>query len=106
MIIQWLGTKVLFGLSRMVWIGIVLFVIAGVWIYLDAGERADDKNNQEIGATVEREKQTGEVLKRTEKANEVREATRRSNDVAYAECVQSARTPANCVGLLPEREVD
>lgn len=106
MIMQWLGTKVLFGLSRMIWIGIALLAVAGVWIYLDAAERADDRNNQEIGATVEREKQTGEVLKRTEKANEVRETTRRSSNAAYAECVQSARTPANCVGLLPEREAD
>lgn len=104
--IGWLGAKTLFGLSRFIWIGVGLLIIFALWLWLDARETADDKNNQEIGARLEREASTGEVIKRVEKGNEVRETVRPGSNAAYDECMLSARTPENCVGLLPEREGD
>lgn len=92
--------------------GGVLLVIVAIVMY-SCAERADDRSNQQIGATVERERATTEVLQRTEKANEVREQTTRDlrsddgrSDVAYRQCLRSARTPANCERLLPGGQAD
>lgn len=101
MILSWLGAKSLFGLAKGIWVAIALALVGGLLLYLAKAERDDDKANQEIGGLVEREKTVTEVLKRTEKGNEVREATKSGSWAAYDECLQSARTPANCVGLLP-----
>lgn len=97
----------LFGLPRWVWAVLVFAVIVLVLILL---ERADDKNNQTIGAVVEREAQTREVLERTETGNAVREEVREAiardggrSDIVYDQCVRTARTPSKCERFLPER---
>lgn len=97
------------GVPRWLWaIGaLVLLYVAVVML-----EAADDKNNQQIGATVEREAQTTEVLQRTETGNAVREEVREAiargggSDVVYAQCLRTARTPSKCERFLPERSAD
>lgn len=100
------------GFTPRFWViaGVVLAVILTIVLF-SCAEREDDRNNQQIGATAEREKNTTEVLQRTETANEVREQTTRylriddgRSDVAYRQCLRSARTPANCERLLPDRQ--
>lgn len=100
----------LLGIPRWLWI---IAFLALLYAALVIAEGADDKNNQTIGATVEREAQTREVLERTETGNaareEVREAIARDggrSDIVYDQCVRTARTPANCERFLPERPAD
>lgn len=99
------------GLARWAWLLIVLAALAGAIWWLNAAEKADDKANQEIGATVEREKALTETIKRTEQGNEAREEIKRDVDrgggtVLYEQCLRTARTPANCERFLPERQAD
>lgn len=109
MILSFLAAKT-FGVPR--WLLAVLAILAVVALLMKL-EANDDKNNQTIGATVEREAQTREVLERTETGNavreEVREAIRRDggrSDIVYDQCVRTARTPSKCERFLPERPED
>lgn len=99
--------KSTFGIPR--WILALLAVallLAGAWIWIVKSEEADDRRNQEIGATVEREKAQAETIKRVETANEAREEINRNDDAGirlrYEQCLRTARTPANCERLLSE----
>ena len=106
MMMAWLGAKFL-GLGRWAWLLIVAAAIGAAWLWLDAREEADDKANQEIGATVQREGDLRETIERTEKANEARDDIASDRDNArYNQCLRTARTPANCERLLPQREAD
>lgn len=67
-----------------------------LWAYLSARESADDRANQQIGATIEREKAATATIQNAEKANAAAENVRRSSDAARDECLQNARNPANC----------
>ena len=104
MIMAWLGGKFL-GLPRglLVLLGLLL-LLAGLCIYIVKSEEADDRANQEIGATVEREKALSETVKRVEEANVAREEINRNDDAGaqlrYNQCLRSARTPANCERFL------
>jgi hypothetical protein len=100
-----------FGIPR--WVlalaGLVLILLAA-YVYLTRAEEADDRANQEIGATVEREKNLNETVERVKEANDVREEVNRNDDVGaelrYRQCLRSARTPANCERFLPQRQAD
>jgi hypothetical protein len=101
----WLATKAL-GLARGWWLlGAALALAALAW-WLSAAEKADDKANRELGATVERERSLAEAIERTEKANEAREEISRAGPVGdklrYDQCLRSARTPENCRRFLPQ----
>ena len=102
MILKWLAGD-LFSLPRWIWAvgGLLLLLVFLFWL-----EARDDKQNQEIGAAIEREEALRETLERTEEGNEIRESISRGSRAAYNECLQSARTPENCVGLLPEQSGD
>lgn len=81
--------------------------LASLWLWLDAREKADDRRNQEIGATVEREKSATATIKQVEKANAARDEVR--NDIGsarYDQCLRTARTPALCERFLPQRQAD
>jgi hypothetical protein len=111
MIGAWLGAKALFGLSRGLWVAIVAGLIALAVLWFIALEKADDRANQEIGATVQREGDLRETIERTEQGNEAREEIKRDVDrgggaVLYEQCLRTARTPANCGRFLPERQTD
>lgn len=100
-------TKTLLGAPRWLWLVIafvLLLVAAAIW--WTRSEEADDKANQEIGATVQREDDLRETLERTETGNEAREAIEQSGPAGdqrrYDQCVRSARTPANCQRFLPQ----
>lgn len=111
MIAAWL-LKSAFGVPRWMLVlgGFLLLLIAGL-IYLKRVENLDDQRNQEIGATVEREKNLEKTIERVEEANEVRnevsaEAAVGRGERLYAQCLRSARTPASCERFLPERPAD
>ncbi len=96
-----------FGIPRWIFavLGVVLLLV-GAWVWLVKSEEKDDRHNQEIGATVEREHALEETVKRVETANDVREEINRLDDAGarmrYEQCLRSARTPANCKRLLPQ----
>lgn len=82
-------------------------LLAALWLWLDAREKADDRRNQEIGAAAQRETDLRETLERTEKGNAAREEVRNDVDGArYTQCLRTARTPANCERFLPQRQAD
>lgn len=107
----WFAIKLL-GLPRWAWaVMAVALILAGGLLWAKLAEDADDKANQEIGRTVEREKALAETIKRTEQGNEAREEIKRDVDrgggtVLYEQCLRTARTPANCGRFLPERQAD
>jgi hypothetical protein len=99
MIAAWFGTKAL-GLQRWIWLAILLAALIGGVLWLQAREEADDRANQEIGAKVQREGDLRKTIERAEKANEARDDITRNRDNAkYRQCLQTARTPANCERL-------
>lgn len=79
-------------------------IAIGVWLWFDAREKADDRANQEIGGAVQREADLQATVKNVEKANEAADLVRRDPARAYAECLRTARTPANCQRFLPHSE--
>jgi len=80
----------------------------GLWAWLGHREAQDDKHNQDIGATVQREADLRATLERTETANEARREIEQDGPVGdrarYEQCLRTARTPTNCQRLLPERK--
>lgn len=72
-------------------------------------QRIEDKLEQK-GVITERAQTQGETLNRVEIGNEEREKVTRNDDAGaqlrYDQCLRSARTPANCQRLLPERPAD
>jgi hypothetical protein len=105
----WFAIKAL-GLPRYLWIALAIAAVIGLWLWVGAAERADDKANQEIGRTIEREGALVETLERTEKGNEAREeigaAGPAGDRLRYDQCVRTARTPANCQRFLSDRQTD
>lgn len=87
----------------MVLIVIGLLFIAGMTALhlVDAlTETAEQK-----GAVVERVQTQGKVIENVQTANEARDAVSDPRSCAmYRECLQSARTTANCVRYLPDDE--
>lgn len=100
----WLAVKSFFGLARWAWLLIAAAALIGAYVWLQRAEEADDRANQEIGGALQREGDLRETFERVEKGNEVRESVKPGSRAAYDECVRSARTPANCVGLLSDGE--
>lgn len=88
------------AIMALVAIGLLAIGIATAWHLVDAlTETAELK-----GAIVERAETQAEIIKNVEKANDARTDVRDPRSrAAYDECVQSARTPANCQRYLPAR---
>jgi hypothetical protein len=105
MIWSFLTARGALGLAKGLWVLILLAVLMGAVVWLRADENTDDRRNQELGATVEREKALTETIERTETANEAREEISRPDDAGvrlrYDQCLRSARTPARCERFLP-----
>lgn len=87
--------------------GVVL--ITAVFLWIDAGERADDRANQEVGATIQREGDQAKTIENVGVANDTRadvEASQKRNNGRnpefYASCLRSARTPENCKRFMPD----
>lgn len=102
----WFAIKML-GLPRWVWVaGVVVLIVAGGLLWAKLAEDADDRRNQELGATVEREKALTETVEKVEQANEAREEIGRAGPAGdrlrYERCLRSARNPENCKRFLPE----
>ena len=87
--------------------GIIAVVLIAVGIAFVNG--AFDAS-EEKGRLGERADVLGETIERVETGNEIREEFGGVGADAirarYCECLRSARTPENCVGLLPQREGD
>lgn len=76
--------------------GVLALAAAFVWLH------SRDSGNREIGSTQQREADLRETLERTEDANRARDDIRRDVDGArYAQCLRTARTPANCERFMP-----
>ncbi len=72
----------------------IALMIAIAWF--KGREEADDRNNQTIGATVEREKTQAATIQNIERANNAAEAIRRDPAARDAECLRYAKNPADC----------
>lgn len=93
-------------IPREAWIALaVLIVMFSGWLWFkDAISDA-----REAGAQVQREESLTTTIERTEQANETREVIQSqvrdgAGSDLYAQCVRTARTPANCERFLPSRE--
>lgn len=113
MIMAWLGAKALFGVARGWWLLAGIAALGAIALWLGAREAADDANNQEIGAAVQREADLRETIERTEEGHdartEIREALGRADGrsrAVYDQCLRTARTPANCERFLPGGAAD
>ena len=74
-----------------------VLLVGALWLWADSREKADDKANQEIGRTVEREKALTETIEQIEEAQDAREDNRsRTVEQRNADCVRRSRTPENC----------
>jgi hypothetical protein len=94
-----------FGLPRYLWAVLAVGALVALVLWLRASENADDKANQEVGAAVQREGDLQRTLERVETGNAtreeiIREVDRGNGDVLYAQCLRTARTPANCERFL------
>lgn len=96
MIFAWLTAKAFLGLSKGVWLLAAVALLTGGVIWLRAAENADDKHNQQVGATVQREKNVTATIQQVERANEASETLRRDTGAAFDECVRNARNPSDC----------
>lgn len=108
----WFALKFL-GLPRYLWAALAVAAVIGLWLYAGSLERADDRQNQQIGATTEQVKQQDKVIKRVEQGNEVREQIEADvrhggSDRLYRQCLRSATegTAQNCERFLPQRPDD
>lgn len=100
----WLMSKALFGLKNYIWVLIAAGLIGALILWFNHAESVDDKTNQEIGATIEREKQLETTVTRTLEGNQAREEIRNDiGDARYAQCLRTARTPANCQRFLSQQ---
>lgn len=98
MIFAWLTARGFLGLAKGLWLLGAIVALIGAVAWLRAAENADDKANQAIGRTIEREEALGETVKQVEQANEAREDNRtRTDDQRHADCLRRSRTPENCL---------
>lgn len=97
MIWAFLSARGFLGLAKGIWLLGAVALLIGAVVWLRADENADDKANQEIGRTVEREKALTETIEQVEEANEAREDNRtRTPEQRNADCLRRSRTPENC----------
>ena len=89
-------------------LGLILALLA-VWAWHNRQVSEAASEGREKGAQQQREADLTETIERVETANETRQAIESevrngSGDALYRQCLRTARTPANCERLLPERE--
>ena len=94
------------GVPKWQWLGLASIVVAGLITWALSAEKADDKANQELGATRIENKALETTLERVEKANEVRATTAPGDRSFYDECLRTARTPSRCERFLPTGQND
>jgi hypothetical protein len=89
------------AIMALVGVGLIVIGVATAFHLVDAlTETAEQK-----GAVIERAATQGKVIENVKAANDARDAVNDPRSCAmYAECVRSARTPANCVRYLPDHE--
>lgn len=95
-------------LARLPWLrwaipALIVIAVVVLVARCSAVEKADDAANREIGATVQREGDQRKTIENIGAGNaartEIQEAIARDdgrNAAVHAECLRSARTPANC----------
>lgn len=104
MLMAWIGKRALGGIARGWWVLGALAAICALWLWLGAREEADDRHNQVIGSTIEREKAASAAIERVEQANAIRnEMVTADSRFDYDQCLRTARTPANCERFLRDR---
>lgn len=86
-------------------IAIALILAAGAFMWLQSRERADDAANRQIGATEAVVAGQTQTLEQLESANVAEQELRAGGDRSaerYRLCMQSARTPTNCLRYHPD----
>jgi predicted Holliday junction resolvase-like endonuclease len=97
MIWAFLSAKGFLGLAKGTWLLGAIVALIGAVVWLQARENADDKANQELGRTIEREEALTETIEQVEEAQDAREDNRtRTVEQRNADCVRRSRTPENC----------
>lgn len=99
MMLAWFKANKLVGI---VGLALLAAVVAGTVLHLiDAGQ----DRARESGVQTERAATAGKVIENVQTANEARDAVSDPRSCAmYRECLQSARSTANCVRYLPHDE--
>lgn len=93
----------LLGIPRGIWLALALAAACGgVAYWLDARQDAA----REQGAAQQREADLRETLERTENANKARDDVRSNDAARHAQCLRTARTPANCERFMPGVQAD
>ena len=98
------GKAVLFGM-------LAAIILLSVGAYFTHSIKQLETEARVQGVNQERAEAAGEALKNLETARDATvqiniEAARGSGDLMYAQCVRSARTPANCQRFLPGGSAD
>jgi hypothetical protein len=104
------------GAPRWMWmiIGVLVAGALAFVAYTRLIDKQDDiaKDNQEVGAAVQREEDLQETIERVETGNETRnevaaEAAAGRGPLLYRQCLSSNRgAPENCERFLPDRPAD
>lgn len=86
---------------------VLALFLAWAWHNSQVSDAAS--TGRQEGAQAQRESDLIETIERTEQANETREVIQGEvraggGDALYAQCLRTARTPANCQRFLPSRE--
>jgi hypothetical protein len=109
MIWAFLSAKGFLGLAKGTWLLGAIVALIGAVVWLQARENADDKANQELGRTIEREEALTETIEQIEEAQDAREeieaeADRGAGDTLYRQCLRARNgTPELCQRFLPSR---
>lgn len=105
--IAWLATKGIAGLARWAWLLIVAAIVLGAVLLARSAEKADDRQNQQIGAqgaVVAGQAQTLEQAGDAQRAEQELEAAGERSSVRYADCLRNARTKSRCERYNPNSQ--
>lgn len=79
-----------------------LLAIGGLYLWLTKAEESDDRRNQDIGRTIQREDDLRETIERVEQGNEARNDIRNYMRAKYDVCMRHDKgAPDSCRRFLP-----
>lgn len=109
----WTAIKLLVKrLPWRVWAALaVLAALIGLYVWFTSAINSAASEGREQGRQEQREETRTTIIERAETANEIREeigseVRAGSGDGLYAQCLRTARTPANCQRFVPRESAD